>query len=191
MSSHRVFFTAAEDALIIKLRKKKPDAPWSAIAKRIKGKTAKQCNDRYNKHLKQAKNTSPWTEEEDERLLKLASENGHNWVIVSKLMGTRSNIESKNRWTVLERMHKNGKKSIEPIKITKNNFQAATPQPSIPENNSIFAPAKPKNTESEEKATEAQFYNFGDFDSVDIDQFFNIADDVLEQDNEWDNIFML
>lgn len=104
MNLTRTFFKPSEDAMIIKWRKKRPDAPWSEIAKKIKGKTAKQCNDRYNKHLKHVRNETPWTQEEDQKLDELVGINGHNWVLISTLLGNRSNIEVKNRWTVLNRI---------------------------------------------------------------------------------------
>jgi Myb-like DNA-binding protein FlbD len=192
MNSHRTFFTAAEDAMIIKLRKKNPLAKWSSIAKRIKGKTAKQCNDRYNKHLKQEKNNSPWTAEEDARLLDLVSQHGHNWVVVSKLIGTRSNIESKNRWTVLDRLRKNRKKTSEQIKFeVKNNFQAETPQPTIPENNIPDIFTKKSDAVISNQATETPFSDLFEIEPISVDLFFSITDDILHQDAEWDNIFML
>ena len=105
-SYKRVFFKPSEDQKILKLKAKNPNCSWSFIAKKIKGKTAKQCNDRYNKHLRQQKNKSPWTTEEDNQLEKLVSQYGHNWVTISKIMATRTNIEVKNRWSVIERKRK-------------------------------------------------------------------------------------
>ena len=211
MSSHRVFFTPSEDAKIIKFRAKYPDAPWSDIAKKIKGKTAKQCNDRYNKHLKQAKNNSPWTEEEDERLTKYVDEHGHNWVLVSKLMGNRSNIEAKNRWTVLERMrHKKGTLSRTKTHITtkKNNYESPQQtiyieeQPQIdakteftlpnnandilselPPEASIFSTFKNEGTIIDEPFLLVDVFEKTSLPSFDADGVFDHLNDVNE---EWD-----
>ncbi|EAY23639.1 Myb-like DNA-binding domain containing protein [Trichomonas vaginalis G3] len=103
MHSVRTFFKPSEDALIIKWRKKRPDAPWSEIAKKIKGKTAKQCNDRYNKHLKNVRNEKEWTADEDKTLEELVNKHGHNWVLIASVLGNRTNNEAKNRWCVLTR----------------------------------------------------------------------------------------
>ena len=120
-NSRRVFFKPKEDQMILKLKAKYPNSSWSFIAKKIKGKTAKQCNDRYNKHLRQEKNKSPWTEEEDERLAQLVDKHGHNWVVISKVMGTRTNIEAKNRWSVIERRKKKTHEDEEKIKDENGN----------------------------------------------------------------------
>lgn len=127
MSAPRHFFTPAEDQMILKWREKRPDAPWAEIAKKLKGKTAKQCNDRYNKHLKIARNDEPWSVSEDKLLTQLVEEHGHNWVIVSRLLGTRSNIETKNRWSVLLRMKNSKKKSARKNKPKKHTESAPNP----------------------------------------------------------------
>ncbi|EAY22756.1 Myb-like DNA-binding domain containing protein [Trichomonas vaginalis G3] len=125
MNLTRTFFKPSEDAMIIKWRKKRPDAPWSEIAKKIKGKTAKQCNDRYNKHLKHVRNDTPWTAQEDQKLDELVNLNGHNWVLIASNLGNRSNIEVKNRWTVLNR-NKNKKERDAP-KFDKPNVEQSPP----------------------------------------------------------------
>ncbi|EAY18743.1 Myb-like DNA-binding domain containing protein [Trichomonas vaginalis G3] len=177
MSNTRHFFTPAEDQMILKWRERSPDAPWAEIAKKLKNKTAKQCNDRYNKHLKIARNDEPWSVSEDRLLKELVEEHGHNWVIVSKLLGTRSNIETKNRWSVLVRMQNSLKKKSKKVKPKK---QMETPAPSVPSP----TPAEPQAT-----AEEFVFFDqaFGEIENnwFNLDQPFKAEVEDFSETFNW------
>lgn len=175
MCPQRQFFTQAEDQMILKWREKRPDAPWSEIALKLKGKTAKQCNDRYNKHLKASRNDEPWSVSEDRLLEQLVEEHGHSWVIVSKLLGTRSNIETKNRWSVLQRMKSKAKKAA---KIAKEPKAVKTvPVEAKPV---IQQPEQPVN---EPQATIEEFIIFEDAGDS-YESFWNNLNDFIQVESE-------
>ena len=90
-------FTPEEDDIIVKLKTQKTPLRWEEISKHTKGKTAKQCCDRYNQYLRISKKRVPWTQEEDEILLRFVKENGHCWKKAESLL-SRDNVDIKKRW---------------------------------------------------------------------------------------------
>ena len=99
---NREFFTPEEDSKLIRLKKEFPDKSWQEIGE-LMGKSGRQCNDRYNKHLKQPKSGKPWSSDEEQQLQRLVEIHGHKWGEISKIMGSRSPFESKNRWYFMNR----------------------------------------------------------------------------------------
>ncbi len=59
---------------------------------------AKQCQERWTHHLDPNINHNPWTEEEDEQLLRLHKTHGNKWVDIAVFFQGRTNHDCKNRW---------------------------------------------------------------------------------------------
>ena len=52
---------------------------WANIATKLKGRTGKQCRERWMNHLDPNLNLGPWTPEEDQLLINRHKDLGCNW----------------------------------------------------------------------------------------------------------------
>lgn len=69
------------------------------MSKRLLGKrTPKQCRERWSNHLNPELKKTPWTSEEDERLIACQAELGNTWTRIAAHLPGRSENEVKNRW---------------------------------------------------------------------------------------------
>ncbi|OHT12606.1 hypothetical protein TRFO_03637 [Tritrichomonas foetus] len=71
---------------------------WDSIAKKLGGRTPKQCHDRYINYLREGLRNDPWTQQEDEVLIKLHKEIGPKWSKMMRSLQGRSGNDIKNRW---------------------------------------------------------------------------------------------
>lgn len=94
----RIHFTKKEDEKIKELVDKFGKKNWSIIASFLKGRSAKQCRDRYCNYLIPGFFQGEWSKEEDELLVKLYKENGSKWSIIQSYFPKRSSNSIKNRW---------------------------------------------------------------------------------------------
>lgn len=106
MRSRRVRFTDEEDKMLISAVKKTETRDWTLISSYIPSKTAKQCRDRYNHHLKDQGSNSGWTEYEDRIILDMFNVVGSKWKQISSRLPGRTNTNVKNRWQVLSRIQR-------------------------------------------------------------------------------------
>ncbi|CAD8074531.1 unnamed protein product [Paramecium primaurelia] len=74
------------------------DKNWAEIAKHLPGKSGKQIRERYLNVLDPSINTSPWTKQEDEIILKVYKEYGAKWSVASKQLKGRPENAVKNRF---------------------------------------------------------------------------------------------
>ena len=106
MLNKRVRFTDEEDRLLLSAVRKTESHDWTLISSYIPGKTAKQCRDRYNHHLKDQGSNSGWTEHEDRIILDMYRVLGSKWKQISSQLPGRTNTNVKNRWQVLSRIQR-------------------------------------------------------------------------------------
>ena len=97
-NDHRSKFTHSEDTNLLALIKENGPKKWKTIAKKMPGKTARQCRDRYMNYLRDGISNKPWTEEEDLHLLQRVNEFGTHWSKISRFFVGRSANNLKNRW---------------------------------------------------------------------------------------------
>lgn len=99
----RAKFSPMEDQRILELVERFGDQNWALIASMIKGRSTRQCRERYVNYLCPDVNTSPWTHEEDELLYLKKEAYGAHWKTISGFFKNRTDINVKNRWLKLER----------------------------------------------------------------------------------------
>lgn len=95
---------------------------WEELSKRIPGRTAKQCRERWQFRLHPDVSKAPFQPWEDEFIIFERQNKGNHWTeIASKLPG-RTSCAVKNRWYTVLRNRKGGVG----IRKTKNTVQPAS-----------------------------------------------------------------
>lgn len=97
------------------------DENWALIASKVKGRSTRQCRERYKNYLSPSINNSPWTQEEEELLYEKYSIYGPKWKLIADFFKNRTDINIKNHWLKLERQKKKGCKDIETSKNSCSN----------------------------------------------------------------------
>ncbi|KAK9867627.1 hypothetical protein WJX84_006104 [Apatococcus fuscideae] len=90
-------WTPQEDKLLADWQAKLGNR-WSAVAKKISGRTGQQCAQRWrhkvNPHIKKEK----WTDDEDDRLAMLVRQFGSAWAEIARRMRGRTDQQCMGRW---------------------------------------------------------------------------------------------
>ncbi|KAK2879436.1 hypothetical protein FQN49_000871 [Arthroderma sp. PD_2] len=85
---------------------------WTQVSERVGTRNSDQCAKRWAYALNPSVSHAPWTEEQDESLLRAVHEFGRNWSkIGSAVFGDRSAVDIKNRYFVLQRKLQNNPSS--------------------------------------------------------------------------------
>jgi len=92
-----------EDALLLQVMVEEMEGDWQAISRRIPGRNAKQCKERWTLNLNPSINHGPWSAEEDATLVQLHSEIGGKWSILAKRLTGRTEHAIKTRFLSLQR----------------------------------------------------------------------------------------
>ncbi|KAJ6244902.1 myb-like DNA-binding domain containing protein [Anaeramoeba flamelloides] len=141
---------------------------WSTIAKKIRHRTSKQCRERYKNVLDPKIQKTPWTEEEDEIIIKNYLELGSKWSKIMKHLPGRSDNQIKNRFNCRLKKKLNdfcNNKDYRPkTKIKKLNVPTTTTKRSTKEKiknqkktkSPIITRSKVSNLKLNEKPTETQ-----------------------------------
>lgn len=176
--SRRRMFSPDEDEILKNFVKENGNKDWGKISQILRGRTPRQCRDRYRNYLREGLNSHPWTEEEDTIIKKMHNEIGPKWVTISKMLNERNGIDIKNRWGELNSSLKVRYKSHsfphfsqnQPLVIENNyNHQFKTKIDEKSENATCDEKNESKSNEKEEKfqskncdiaISEEEFYNF-------------------------------
>jgi hypothetical protein len=88
---------------------------WTKIAAKLPGRIGKQCRERWHNHLDPSIDRSPFSAEEDAKIIGLVKQFGPKWAKISKELRGRTDNGIKNRWNATlkrrieqERDEKNG-----------------------------------------------------------------------------------
>jgi hypothetical protein len=94
-------FTVTEDAFLRDLVNELGTNSWAEVALRLGTRSARQCRERFKNYLSPNLRNGQWTEEEDECLAAKVAEYGAKWSIIVGFFPSRSEVNLKNRWTLL------------------------------------------------------------------------------------------
>jgi hypothetical protein len=100
---YRYGFTATEDEALRRYVSRNEAIDWEGIARKIPGRSARQCRERWFTYLAPGVNRGPWTEEEDGLLFDLLASRGQKWGSIAGYFSNRTQNNIKNRWNTIIR----------------------------------------------------------------------------------------
>lgn len=101
---HRMRFTEGEDALLLELVSMLGMNNWHRIEEHMPTRNARQCRERYMNYICPTLRKGGWTREEDYKLMNIWRRYGAKWSIISKMFVNRSDIDLRNRVSLLKRV---------------------------------------------------------------------------------------
>ncbi|OHT04873.1 Myb-like DNA-binding domain containing protein [Tritrichomonas foetus] len=99
----RCKFTLVEDRRLSKLVHLYGEKNWEIIADLMRGRTVRQCRERWQHYLSPNVVNLPWTPEEDELLEQKFAEFGSSWKKIAEYFPNRNYIQLRNRFSLKKR----------------------------------------------------------------------------------------
>ena len=110
-------FTHEEDEKLKQLVENLGNDDWVSISNKMSGRNPRQCRDRWNNYLSPNVVNGPWTKEEEQLLQEKFEEFGPSWKCIATFFPTRTAINVKSRFNLMQRRIKK-----EELKKKRDNF---------------------------------------------------------------------
>lgn len=130
-------FTQAEDVMLKLLVNQYGDTDWQLISKKMRGRNQRQCKDRWYNYLAPELDFSPWRQKDDKKLEDLFNEHGAKWKLIAHSFPSRTSINVKNRWLVLQRQKNKKNKKASQKKNNKKVAEHIVKEKKIDENKKV------------------------------------------------------
>jgi hypothetical protein len=105
---YRSKFTSDEDIVLRRLVNELGEFDWTAIASKMAGRNPRQCRDRWVGYLSPGIENGTWTTAEESLLLEKYAELGPRWMLIAAYFPSRTNINVKSRWHLIQRRVRKG-----------------------------------------------------------------------------------
>jgi hypothetical protein len=132
LSPRKLKFTQEEDDLLSFLVHVQGSHDWKTIAAQMRGRTVRQCRERWKYYLDPSLNKGNWTDAEDQLLFAKHQEIGPRWAQIAAFFGSRSDIDLKNRFHRIERVMRHLDSDSTPVK--KETFPLLVPDAEVAKN---------------------------------------------------------
>ncbi|OHT11668.1 hypothetical protein TRFO_03890 [Tritrichomonas foetus] len=171
-SKQKTKFTEEEDEIIRKFVEEYGAHTWTRISPLIPNRTPRQVRERWVNYLSPDISRDPWTQEEDDLIMKLVDKFGKRWSYISRSFNKRTDVSIKNRYILLNR-RKNSKMRKEMIsKLSKKTINQLE--------NKINVQKKKKTTSPDQPSL---FTNLTNDNSTNINININHPDNIVSISN--------
>jgi hypothetical protein len=99
----RQLFTPGEDCALCQLVHRFGESNWRTVADQMRGRSPRQCRDRWREYLSPELTKAEWGAEEDATLIAEYEKYGPRWAVIASTLRGRSEVTIKNRWKLLQR----------------------------------------------------------------------------------------
>jgi hypothetical protein len=127
-------FSTEEDLRLKDLVMKYRERNWKPVSSKMRGRTARQCRERYKYYLHPQILNAPSLEEEDRLLRANYVEMGRKWTQMTAFFNRRSAANLKNRWNTLSARDRSRLAPMLPIFMAESTAsdspEVAPPEPS-------------------------------------------------------------